>query len=106
MRGAKQSNIRTNKTHEIHTRSTKQNKRGNKVSSSQRRGQRWASNSRTQTRTNRVIPLLEASGNKRVIRRKGQMGLTKHTSILTALEMRAFRYRNKSKGEVDMDEIL
>ena len=34
------------------------------------------------------------------------MGLTKHTNILTALEMRALRYRNKSKGGVDMNEIL
>ena len=50
--------------------------------------------------------MLEASGNKRVIRRKGQMGLTKHTNILTALEMRATRYRDKSKGGVDMDEVL
>ena len=50
--------------------------------------------------------LLEASGNKRVVRRKGQMGLTKHTNILTALEMRALRYRNKSDGGVDRDEVL
>ena len=34
------------------------------------------------------------------------MGLTKHTAILTALEMRDFGCRNKSKGGVDMDEIL
>ena len=34
------------------------------------------------------------------------MGLTKHTNILTALEMRALRYRDKSNGEVDMDEVL
>ena len=34
------------------------------------------------------------------------MGLTKHTNILTALETRATRYRNKSKGKVDMDEVL
>ena len=50
--------------------------------------------------------MLEASGNKRVIRRKGQTGLAKHTNILTALEMRALRYRNKSKGGVDRDEVL
>ena len=34
------------------------------------------------------------------------MRLTKHTNILTALEMKAPRYRDKSKGEVDRDEIL
>jgi hypothetical protein len=34
------------------------------------------------------------------------MGLTKHINILIALEMRALRYRNKSREEVDMDEIL
>ena len=34
------------------------------------------------------------------------MDLIKHTNILTALEMRATRYRNKSKGEVDMDEVM
>ena len=50
--------------------------------------------------------MLETSGNKRVIRRRGQLGLTKHTNILTALEMRATRHRDKSKGGVDMDEVL
>ena len=42
---------------------------------------------RTQNKTNRVIKLLDAHGNKRVIRRQGKMGLTKHNCILSALEM-------------------
>lgn len=34
------------------------------------------------------------------------MGLTKHTSILSVLETRALRYRNKDQSKVDMNEVL
>ena len=50
--------------------------------------------------------LLDVRGNRRVIRQRGKMGLTKHVNILAALEMRALRYHNKGQANVDQDNIL
>ena len=61
---------------------------------------------RTIQETTRVTKLLDAHGNKRVIRQHGKMGLIKHVNILTALEMRALRYQNKGHAKADQDEIL
>ena len=41
-----------------------------------------------------------------MIRQHGKMGLTKHASILSALEMRALRYQHKGHAKADQDEIL
>ena len=61
---------------------------------------------RTRQETTRVTKLLDAHGNKRVIRQHGNMGLTKHVNILSALEMRALRYHNKGHAKADQDKIL
>ena len=34
------------------------------------------------------------------------MGITKHNSVLSALEKRALCYRRKGQKQVDMDKIL
>ena len=61
---------------------------------------------RIRQETTRVTKLLDAHGNKRVIRQHGKMGLTKHVNILSELEMRAFWYQNKGHTKEDQDEIL
>ena len=71
-----------------------------------RHDQRRATEFRTRNQTNRVIELLDAHGSKRVIRKQGKMGLTKHNNILSALEMRASRYHNKGQNKIDMNEVL
>ena len=71
-----------------------------------RRDQRQATEFRTRNQTNRVIELLDAHGSKRVIGKQGKMDLIKHNNILSALEMRALRYHNKSQNKIDMDKVL
>ena len=61
---------------------------------------------RTRQETSRVTKLLDAHGNKRVIRQHGKMGLTKHFNILSVLEMRDLRDHNKGHPKADQDEIL
>ena len=61
---------------------------------------------RTRQETTRVTKVLDAHGNKRVIRQHVKMGLTKHVNILAALEMRTLRYHNKGYAKADQDEIL
>ena len=61
---------------------------------------------RTRQETTRVTKLLDAHGNKRVIRQHGKMGLIKHVNILSALEIRAFLYHNKDHTKADQDKIL
>ena len=85
-KGAEQTNIRTIYTH---------NSYKTKGSPQQRRYQQRALVFRTRQETTRVTKLLDAHGNKQVIRQHGKMGLTKHVNILAALEMRALRYHNK-----------
>ena len=77
-----------------------------KGSPQQRRDQQRASVFITRQETKRVKKLLDAHGNKRVIRQHGKMGLIKHVNILTALEMRALRYHNKGHAKADQDKIL
>ena len=78
----------------------------NKGSPQQRRDQQRASVFRPRQETTRVTKLLDAHGNKRVIRQHGNMGLIKHVNILAALEMRALRYHNKGHAKANKDEIL
>ena len=61
---------------------------------------------RTRQETTRVTKILDAHGNKRVIRQHGKMGLIKHVNILAALEMRALRYHDKGHAKVEQDKIL
>ena len=41
-----------------------------------------------------------------MIRKHGKISLIKHVNILTALEMRALGYHNKSHAKADQDKIL
>ena len=75
-------------------------------SSQQRRDQQRALAFRTRQESTRVTKLLDAHGNRRVIRQHGKMGLTKHASTLAALEMRTLRYQHKGHAKADQDEIL
>ena len=77
-----------------------------KGSPQQRRDQQRASVFRTRQETTRVTKLLDAHGNKRVIRQHGNMGLIKHVNIIAALEMRALRYHNNGHTKADQDKIL
>ena len=61
---------------------------------------------RTRQETSRVTKILDAHGNKRVIRKHVKMGLIKHVNIIAALEMIALRYHNKGHAKSDQDEIL
>ena len=61
---------------------------------------------RTRQETTQVTKLLDAHGNKRVIRQHDKMGLTKHVNILAALEMRALWYHNKCNAKADQDKIM
>ena len=61
---------------------------------------------RTRQETIRVTKLLDAHGNKRLIRQHGNMGLTKQVNILAALEMIDLRYHNKGHAKAYQDEIL
>ena len=97
MKGAERTNSRTIYTH---------NSYKNKGSPQQRRYQQQASVFRTRQETSRVTKLLDAHGNKQVIRQHGKMGLIKNVDILAALEMRALRYHNKGHAKADQDKIL
>ena len=77
-----------------------------KGSPQQRRDQQRASVFRTRQETTRVTKILDAHGNKLVIRQHGKMGLIKHVNILTALEMIALRYQNKGHTKSYQDKIL
>ena len=50
--------------------------------------------------------MLDARGNKRVIRQQGKLRLTKHANILSALERRALRFSNRGQPRKDHDEVL
>ena len=78
----------------------------NKGSHQQRRDQQQALVFRTRQENSIVTKLLDAHGNKRVIRQHGKMGLIKHVNILSALEMIALRYHNKGHAKTYQDKIL
>ena len=77
-----------------------------KVSPQQIIDQQRASVFRTRQGATRVTKLLDAHGNKWVIREHGKMGLTKHVNILAALEMRALWYHDKGHTKADQDKIM
>ena len=52
-----------------------------------------------------MIELIDAAGNREFVRQHGCIGVTRHSRVLSALEKRALRYRNKGK-EFDHDEVL
>ena len=92
MKGAEQKNSRT-----IYT----NNSYKKKGSPQQIRYQQRASVFKTRQETLRVTKLLDAHGNKWVIRQHGKMGLIKHVNILAALEMRVLRYYYKVHANAD-----
>ena len=53
-----------------------------------------------------MIKLVDAMGNARYVRRQGKLGLTKHKRVMSALELRALRYRRKGQPQEDADEAL
>ena len=54
----------------------------------------------------RVIKLIDAVGNRQHVQKKGRMGITRHTKVMSALEKRALRYRRKGHDNQDQDEAL
>ena len=54
----------------------------------------------------RVIKLIDAAGNRQHVQKKGRMGITRHTKVMSALEKRALRYRRKGHDKQDQDEAL
>ena len=71
-----------------------------------RRSQRRAAIYRAQKETTRQIRLVDEWGNREFVRQRGKMNITKHTRVLSALERRAHRYRNKGRSKQDSDDIL
>ena len=76
------------------------------TSSRTKKNQRRAAIWRTQQETTRVTKLLDEWGNERYVRQHGKMNITKHTKVLSVLEMRAQRYRRKGQQLVDVDQRL
>ena len=54
----------------------------------------------------RQIKLVDEWGNEEYVRQRGRMSITKHSRVLSALEKRATRYRNRNVNEADPDERL
>ena len=79
---------------------------GNKTTSRGRQDQQRAARFRTRQETSHVIRLVDEYGNQRFVCQQGRMGITKHQTVLSALEKRALRYRKKGHKQADMDEIL
>ena len=50
--------------------------------------------------------LVDNWGNAQHVRKVGRMNLVKHTTILSALERRALRYRRDVHNKLDGDELL
>ncbi len=71
-----------------------------------RRDLQRATHFRHQAETKRVIELIDAEGNKEFVRQQGQLGVTRHSRVLGALEQRALRYRRKGQAQVDKDKVL
>lgn len=55
--------------------------------------------------TTRVIKLVDQWGNTNYVNQTGRMNITRHERVLSALEMRAMRYRNKGTV-IDKDDQL
>ncbi len=53
-----------------------------------------------------VTKLIDAQGNREFVCQQGQMGVTKHSKVLSALEKRALRCCRKGQKEVDQEEVL
>ena len=70
------------------------------------RAQLRASRFRTQNETTRVIKLVDEYGNNEFVCRYGEMNLTNHINVLSALEKQALRYRKKGQVQIDTDEVL
>ena len=54
----------------------------------------------------RQIKLVDAWGNAEYVRQRGKMSITKHSRVLSALEKRALRYRNRNVNDADPDDRL
>ena len=75
-------------------------------SSRERRDRRRATQFRRSKDITRVTELIDAQGNRELIRQQGRMSRTKHSNVLSALEKRALRFRSKGQNQVDLDEVL
>ena len=59
------------------------------------RNQVRAARFRTRNETIRTIKLVDEFGNRKYVRQYGKMGVTKHQRVLSVLEKRALRYRER-----------
>ena len=50
--------------------------------------------------------MLNVQGTTALIYQCGEMGITKHTSVVKTLEMQALRYRWKDRMEIEHNEVL
>ena len=71
-----------------------------------RRAQRWAAAFGTQKETTRVINLVDEYGNNEFVRRHGQINITKHINVLSALKKWELQYRKKVQVELETYEVL
>ena len=56
--------------------------------------------------TSSAIKLVNEYGNQRFVCQQGRMSITKHQSVLLALEKRALSYRRKNHLQVDNGTVL
>jgi len=84
-----------------HNRGRNYNRGGKRRSRAQQR----TSSFRKRSEVCRTINLIDEYGNEQYIRKRGRLNITKHRNVLSALEMRALRYRRKLT-EDDRDEAL
>ena len=84
-----------------HNRGRNHNRGGKRRSRTQQR----TSSFRKRSEVCRTINLIDEYGNEQYIRKRGRLNITKHKNVLSALEMRALRYRRKLT-EDDRDETL
>ena len=54
----------------------------------------------------RVIKLIDAEGNRQHIRKQGQMGIMRHTKVMSALEKRVLQFCSKDHNKQHRDEAL
>ena len=80
--------------------------RGNPSTTRGRRNQQRAALHRAERESVRQIMLIDVWGNQEYVRQRGRMGITKHARVLSALEKRAMRYRNRNVNDVDPDDRL
>jgi len=72
-----------------------------------RQSQQRAGRFRNLCESNRRIQLIDEYGTRRYIKQRGQLSVTLHPNVMTALEHRALRYQNsKSYEELEAERLL